>query len=171
MELLLNRRRFRGMTQYLVRGVGARLAGGRVAAGGGAGSLPRSGGGVRRHRADSPRCALRHTPGRGPPSTGAAPSSTSGGSYTDLAARPRDGGWPAELISGKALIGRSNLSSFRWPDMGWVCGGLLSRAAGFSRHVVAYGLQSAGSLARCSMQLRLPLKARGGGGYCVCISV
>ena len=150
MELLLNRRRFRGMpvTQYLVRGVGARLAGGRVAAGGGAGSLPRSGGGVRRHRADSPRCAPRHTPGRGPPSTGAAPSSIRQG-----ADRP--------------------VEPFKFPlaDMGWVWGGLLSRAAGFSRHVVAYGLQSAGSLARCSMQLRLPLKARGGGGYCVCISV
>ena len=61
-------------------------------------------------------------------------------------------GWrlaaPAQLVFGTALIGSSVLSSFRWPDEGWVRGKVarISRAAGVS-HVVAYGPQSAlGSL-------------------------
>ena len=47
--------------------VGPRLTGRCLAAGGGAGQLPRPGGGVRRHRAKSPRGPLRRSPRPGSP--------------------------------------------------------------------------------------------------------
>ena len=106
------------------------------------------------HRADSPRCASRRTPGRG---------STSGGSSAD----PAHGmaAAPDELVSGKALIGR--LVLFRWPDEGWVRGrvarvipaypGCRFLACGRLWPAVCSRRQS-----RCSM---LPLKTPAGDGY------
>ena len=70
-------------------------------------------------------------------------------------------GWrlaaPDELVSSKALIGRSVL--FRWPDEGWVrCKvARVSRAAGFL-HVPLTSSQRSGPLSQ-SRCLMLPLTA------------
>ena len=143
---------------------GPRLAGRYLAAGGGAGQLPRPGGGVRCHRAQPPRgplCPLPRRPsGAGAGAGTRARSLISGpsGGWCAPAARYRAGtsgrlagGWRRQGSVRPGAGGRPVL--LYWPDEGRVRGRAVrvSRAAG-SSHVVHYGPQSPlGALAVVSL--------------------
>ena len=103
-ELLLNRRRVRGVPCYLVRWR-RHVRRQRVAAQGGAGPLPRQGGGVRFRRPPSPSCGSSGSPplaaaatscrGGSPTRRRASRPATPGGISDPRPATPSDSGCPA----------------------------------------------------------------------------
>ena len=139
-ELLLNRRLYRGSIQYLVRWRGhaapedawVRLE-----------QLDHCRELVAEYDAIAPtRLTARRTAVDSEP----VPASGGGPEVPDTIPAPSPpAGWrfatPAELVLGPALVGRQVL--FLWPGDGWVRGTVvrLSRTRGFS-HVVRYGSQS-----------------------------
>ena len=140
-ELLLNRRRYRGAIQYLVRWRGH--------------AAPEDAW-VRLEELDHCRELVAEYDAIAPSRRAARRTAVAApGPAPDLGHRPAvslaipapapPAGWrlatPGELVSGPALLGRQVL--FLWPTDGWVRGTVvrLSRARGFS-HVVRYGPQS-----------------------------
>ena len=144
-ELLLNRRKFRGVTQYLVRWRGHAApedAWCRVE------ELDHCRELVAEYDAIAPTRRNARRPGRAADVPGPVPDAPEPGPAAPAVVPPVPSpplGWrlaqPSELITGAALVGRQVL--FRWPVDGWVRGKVVrvSRSRGFS-HVVAYGPRS-----------------------------
>jgi len=137
-ELLLNCRKVRGVTRYLVRWKGHTSADDEWLRAEELAHCPEK---VAEYDAAAPRRRAVLRGGQG--AAAVAPSPVLAGAVAPLLAPT---GFrvatTAEVLTGAALVGRGVL--YRWPAEGWVSGKVVrvSRAAGFS-HVVRYGRASA----------------------------
>ena len=138
MELLLNRRRLRGVTRYLVRWRGHTAADDEWLPLEELAHCPEK---VAEYDAAAPRrrAARRGDPAAAPVVLPVAPTPAPRPPVAPPGFRLAT---PSEVLAGPALVGAAVL--YRWPVEGWVLGSVTkpSRAAGFS-HVVRYGRTSA----------------------------
>ena len=140
-ELLLNRREIRGVTRYLVRWRGHTSADDEWLRAEELLHCPEK---VAEYDAAAPRRRAARRGGLGavaaPPA--AAPARVAAPPAVLIPPAGSRVAAPAEVLAGKALVGRGVL--YYWPEAGWVQGRVarVSRAVGFS-HVVKYGPTSA----------------------------